>query len=80
MVGVNDERRFLVNEVGGLALPAGRLTGLAFHVAFDALGCPGQLDVAVALDRRLALDGSLGFGDLFVDTRRVRRARSARYW
>src|SRR5258705_11803957 len=57
----------LSGEVGGVALPARQPAGLGFQVAVDALGGPGQLDEPVSFDRRGAVNGALGFGDLLVD-------------
>ena len=57
----------LVDEVGGVALPAGQGAGLGLQVAVDGLGRAGELDEAVAFDRGLSVDGLLGFGDLFID-------------
>ena len=71
VVGVDDELGGLADEVGGVALPPGQGAGLGLQLPVDALGGAGELDVAVAFDRGMAVDGALGFGDLFVDTAQV---------
>jgi len=68
VVGIDDELRRLGGEVGGVALPSGLRPGLGLQGAVDALGRTAELDVAVALDRGVPVDGPLGLGDLFVDT------------
>ena len=57
----------LSGEVGGVALPARQPADLGFQVAVDALGRPGQLDEPVSFDRRGAVNGALGFGDLLIN-------------
>ena len=66
-VGVDDELRCGAGEVGGVPLPARQGPGLGLQFPVDARGGPGELDVAVALDRGFPLDSAFGLGDLFVD-------------
>src|SRR4051794_8727379 len=68
VVGADDELGRLGGEVGGVALPAGQSPGLGLQRAVDRLGGSRELDVAVAFDRGVTVYGTLGFGDLFVDT------------
>ena len=58
----------LADQVGGVALPAGQCAGLGLQRPVHRLGGTGELDVAVALDRGVPVDGTLGLADLFVDT------------
>ena len=51
-----------------VALPPGQRPGLGLQGAVDAFGGTGELDVAVAFDRGVPVDGALGLSDLFVDT------------
>ena len=55
-------------EVGGVSLPSRQGPGLGLQRAVHRLGGPRQLDVAVAFDRGVTVDGTLGFGDLLIDT------------
>ena len=66
-VGVDDELRCGAGEVGRVPLPARQGPGLGLQFPVDARGGPGELDVAVALDRGFPLDSAFGLGDLFVD-------------
>ena len=59
--------RGCAGEVGGVALPARQCSGLGFQGAVDRLGGTGQLDVAVAFDRGVPVDGPFGLADLLVD-------------
>jgi hypothetical protein len=64
---VDDELRCGAGEVGRVPLPARQGPGLGLQFPVDARGGPGELDVAVALDRGFPLDSAFGLGDLFVD-------------
>jgi hypothetical protein len=67
VVGLDDELWWLADQVGGVVLPPGKRAGLGLQCAVHRLGGSGQLDVAVAFDRGMAVDGALGLGDLLVD-------------
>ena len=54
-------------QVGGVALPPGQRSGLGLQGPVHPLRGTGQLDVAVAFDRGIPVDGALGFGDLLID-------------
>jgi hypothetical protein len=67
VIGVDDELRGLIGEVGGVSLPPRQHPSLGLHIAIDALGRPGQRDEPIALDRRRTRHRAFGFGDLFID-------------
>jgi hypothetical protein len=67
VIGVDDELRGLIGEVGGVSLPPRQHSSLGLQIAIDTLGRPGQLDEPIPLDRCRTLHRAFGFGDLLID-------------
>jgi hypothetical protein len=68
VVDIDDELCGLADEIGGVALPAGQRPGLGLQGPVHRLRGTRELDVAVAFDRGMAVNGAFGHTHLLVDT------------
>lgn len=79
VVGVDDERRGLADEVGGVTPPAGQGAGLSLQLTVDALGRLVSLMNRLRLTVARPSTARWALATCSSMPRRVRRARSCRY-